>query len=138
MARHVFNFEEQHYEIIEVNGQEFKLDITSDEGLREMQKKLRQFAITHMEYAQEVESLVGTDISEEMENELWDRGKQMVKEAIDALVVGDNQFERVYELSGKSLAKSAEFIYYVSQVIEEKVSSMKQGKKSKYTQKAGR
>ena len=137
MARHEFKFQDT-VEIIAVGGKEFRLDL-NDEKLREIQKTFRSFVIDHMEFAKEVQALEesGESVSEEKDQEMWDKAYEMTKVTLDT-TIGEGTFEEVYEISGKSIAGVAEFVMYVSGIVEAKVTEMQKARASKYTQKAGR
>lgn len=120
------------YEEIEVNDKIFKLPM-DDESIIGHREEFEKF---HKE-ARELEVQKTDDMSVDEQRKFHEQTKDMLRRVTNQLLE-DEPFEDIYRMSGKSLFNMIDFIYSLSEVVEQYADKNFKKKKEKYTQAKAR
>jgi len=117
-----FNFKKS-YEEIKINGKDYTIDF-SDEAILQYQKK---FNVYHKKYQT-------LKAKEEDSTDYYDEAKVLMTDIVDG-ILGEGKFDALYMESGKSLYNMSELILFLSDILGEKVESVREKNKQKYVRK---
>lgn len=120
-----FSFKKS-YEEIKINGQLYKFDF-SDDKLKEYQKYFNEY----YQAAKKFEDVDTSNLSKEEENKYFDDSLNLVKSLVEKLL-GEGTFDKTYEDSGRSLLNMVDMITFLSDVIGDKMKSVRDEKYQKY------
>lgn len=114
------------YEEIEVDGEVYRIDL-SDEKVKEYQKTFRTFY-------DESNKLSEIDIESfpfEEQEKLIDKQRENIK-IVTETIIGDGTFDKLYELSGRSIVNYTDFLFLISELLRDKMESLNTDARKKY------
>lgn len=117
------------YEEVQIDEKVFRIDF-SDNKTSQYPKKLQEFK----EEFTKLQSTDQTNFSDQEKLDYFDQIKQGVKKVIEEFF-GEGSFEEIYVLSGCSIINVMDLIFYISDVVSERLQKDREDKRSYYVNK---
>ena len=128
VARKAFEFTKS-YETVDIAGKEYKIEF-NDEKVLQYTKSFDKF---HTE-TQKIDSVDVKSLTVAKQEELFYTMQGLVKSITEELL-GEGTYAELYELSGKSVIGMIDVVMYLSEVVGDRMTQIRDEKKSKYTAK---
>ncbi|MGH0601143.1 hypothetical protein [Bacillus mycoides] len=122
-----FNFEKT-YKEVDVAGNIFKVEF-NDDALNRYQKSLKRFKTSTDELQKSISDY--EKATDEEIDSLAVKQKEITKDVVDTFL-GEGAFEKLYDLSGRSVANLLSLVHYLNDLYAEETLKKSEQSQSKY------
>ncbi|MFC0271129.1 hypothetical protein ACFFIX_06645 [Metabacillus herbersteinensis] len=117
------------YEEIEIGGEVFRIDF-NDEKTNQYVKKLNEF----QKEISELQNVDESKLSDDQKLKHFDDIKGIVKKVIEEFL-GEGNFGKLYESAGHSIMNVMDLVFYISEVVSERLQKDREEKRNYYVKK---
>lgn len=114
------------YEELEIAGETYRVNF-DDESLKRYQKEFNEF----YHESRKNQEIDVTKLTQEEQLEVFNHSQEILKKLVEN-ILGEGAYAPIYEASGRSTMEMLDLAEYLSEIIGEKMETVKKTKNDKY------